>query len=273
MYEDMDVFERLAVAAKHQKKSNIGIINYIRNFEDDYSELKIADISKTVHVSESTVSRFIKSLEYESFSEFKWNLRLDAKKYDGDDHIDVKVHSIESHFQDIVKTFEMTTIDLNERDLDEIVALIKDADKINIFALGETNIVAQDLQLKLVRIGYNANAYSDIHTQHFTACNSSEKTVSIAITYSSSTKEVLRNLQTAKKYNSKTVLIGNKHTNNNDYIDYKLNAQATESVSRVFSTTSRLAMLFVIDLLYHRIINSDVEEYTKKLNLTRLIKK
>ncbi len=195
------------------------------------------------------------------------------KEQDKDDNSDVHDRDIEKHMQDIIATFEMTRNEVNESDVNQVIELIKSSDKINIFALGETNIVAQDLQLKLVRIGFNATAYQDIHTQHFTACNSTENTLSIALTYSSTTKEVLKNLETASAYGSKVVLIGNQKANNSDFIDVYLNVIATESIARVFSTTSRFAMLFMIDILYHKLIQEDEAIYTEKLTKTRLIKR
>ncbi|MFV0552134.1 MAG: MurR/RpiR family transcriptional regulator [Anaerorhabdus sp.] len=272
-YSNLDVFERLNLIIRTGDNIKHDIARFLLDFDGEYARLKIKTIALAVNSSNSTVSRFANHIGYQSYGELIFNLDNARKEHDIEDNADIHDRDIEKHMQDIISTFEMTRNELNEENINTVIDLIKESDKINIFALGETNIVAQDLQLKLVRIGFNATAYQDIHTQHFTACNSTEKTVSIALTYSSTTKEVLKNLETAKNYGSKTVLIGNKKTNNSNFIDVYLNVIATESIARVFSTTSRFAMLFMIDILYHKLIQRDEEKYNAKLTKTRLIKR
>lgn len=272
-YSNLDVFERLNLIVRTNDNVKYDIARYLLDYEGDYSRLKIKTISSAVNISNSTVSRFANNIGYQSYGEMLYNLDSARRELDKDDNSDVHDRDIDKHMQDIISTFEMTKNEINEADINQVIELIKKSDKINIFALGETNIVAQDLQLKLVRIGFNATAYQDIHTQHFIACNSTERTLSIALTYSSTTKEVLKNLNTAKSYGSKTVLIGNQKANSSTFIDTYLNVVATESIARVFSTTSRFAMLFMIDVLYHKLIQLDEEEYTEKLTKTRLIKR
>lgn len=272
-YSNLDVFERLNLIIRTGDNIKHDIARFLLDFDGEYSRLKIKTIALAVNSSNSTVSRFANHIGYQSYGELIFNLDNARKEQDIEDNADIHDRDTDKHMQDIISTFEMTKNELNEENINKVIDLINGSDKINIFALGETNIVAQDLQLKLVRIGFNATAYQDIHTQHFTACNSTEKTVSIALTYSSTTKEVLKNLETAKNYGSKTVLIGNKEINNSNFIDVYLNVIATESIARVFSTTSRFAMLFMIDILYHKLIQRDEEKYNAKLIKTRLIKR
>ncbi|MFV0246846.1 MAG: MurR/RpiR family transcriptional regulator [Mycoplasmatales bacterium] len=268
-YEDQKIIERLKIVSTDDNESFCAIARFLLQYEDDFATLKVKKISDEVNVSVSTISRFSTYLGYVNYQQLIFNL-VEANKID---HTEDVEEPISKHYTDVLASFEMTKSTLDTKILDKVVSLIKNADMVNIFALGETNIVAQDLQLKLVRIGINATAYQDIHTQHFTACNSDENTLSIALTYSSTNKQVLQNLKTAKDYKSKTVLIGNQEANNDDFIDYKLNVVATESISRVFSTTSRFSMLFMVDILYHTIINSNIKKYRSILEETRIIKR
>lgn len=270
---NLNVIERLNLVVRSNDNIRYEIARFLLDYEGEYSTLKIKTISEAVNVSMSTVSRFANIIEYQSYQEMIFNLSNARLEEEQEDNVNIHDRDIDKHMNDIISTFEMTKSEFDETEIMNVIEMIQTSDKINIFALGETNIVAQDLQLKLVRIGYNATAYQDIHTQHFTACNSTEKTVSIALTYSSTTKEVLKNLKTAKEYGSKTVLIGNKKANKSDFVDTYLNVVATESIARVFSTTSRFAMLFLIDVLYHKLIQTDEELYNQKLTKTRLIKR
>ncbi len=272
-FSHLDVVERLNLVIRSNENIKYDIARYLLDYDGDYTHLKIKQISEATNVSNSTVSRFANNIGYSSYQEMIFNLSLANSDDEKDDNSDIHDRDIEKHMQDIIATFEMTKMGIEDEKVRTVIEQIKNSDKINIFALGETNIVAQDLQLKLVRIGFNATAYQDIHTQHFNACNSTDKTLSIALTYSSTTKEVLKNLETAKKYGSSTVLIGNKKANDSEFVDTYLNVVATESIARVFSTTSRFAMLFMIDVLYHKLIQTDELYYNQKLTETRLIKR
>ncbi len=272
-FSNLDVYERLNLYIRANDNIKHDIARFLLDYDGDYSTLKIKTISDATNVSNSTVSRFANHLGYTSYSELIFNLDQVRREELKDDNSNLHNHDISKFMSDIISTFEMTKDSIEEESILKVIKLIKKADKINIFALGETNVVAQDLQLKLVRIGFNATAYQDIHTQHFTACNSTNKTVSIALTYSSTTKEVLKNLETAKSYGSETVLIGNQKANSSKFVDIYLNVIATESIARVFSTTSRFAMLFMIDILYHKLIQQDEQTYTQKLTKTRLIQR
>ncbi len=272
-YSNLDVFERLNLLIRSNDNIKYDISRFLLDYDGDYAQLKIKTISEAVNVSNSTVSRFANYIGYQSYGELIFNLDQIQKKQNEDDNLINHDRDIKKHLNDIITTFEMTLNELDDKNINQAIEYINNSDKINIFALGETNIVAQDLQLKLVRIGYNATAYQDIHTQHFSACNSTKNTLSIVLTYSSTTKEVLKNLKTAKEYGSKTILIGNQKSNDDDFVDVYLNVRATESITRVFSTTSRFAMLFIVDILYHKLIQTDEKKFTKKLTKTRLIKR
>lgn len=272
-FTNLDVFERLNLVIKSDDEMKFGIARYLLDYDGDYISLKIKSVAQHTNVSISTVSRFATYIGYQSYQEMLFHLGQTQDASEKNDNANIHNRNIDKHMQDIISTFEMTKSVIDEDAIKKVIKLIDKSDKINIFALGETNIVAQDLQLKLVRIGFNATAYQDIHTQHFTACNSTAKTVSIALTYSSTTKEVLKNLNTAKSFGSSTVLIGNREANDSDCVDIYLDVVATESIARVFSTTSRFAMLFLIDILYHKLIQTKEEKYNQKLTTTRLIKR
>lgn len=272
-FANLDAIERLNLIIKSDDEMKYGIARYLIDYEGDYISLKIKTVASATNVSISTVSRFATYIGYQSYQEMLFHLAQDQSNVEYNDNANIHNRNIEKHMQDIISTFQMTKSAIDEVEVKKVINLISKSDKINIFALGETNIVAQDLQLKLVRIGFNATAYQDIHTQHFSACNSTSKTLSIALTYSSTTKEVLKNLQTAKEFGSHTVLIGNKQANDSDFVDIYLDVIATESIARVFSTTSRFAMLFLIDVLYHKLIQTKEEKYNQKLTTTRLIKR
>ncbi|MGL4589579.1 MAG: MurR/RpiR family transcriptional regulator [Mycoplasmatales bacterium] len=270
MNDGYNIFEKIELLKKKGNRSDRKIAKFILDYDSDFIDLKISEVSAVCFVSNATVVRFAKNLDFSGFPELKLQLSYQKKDYLLDDNSNFSSSSLEKHYSDIISSFEKTKRLLTPNHINKAVEYINQAANINLFALGETNVVAQDFQLKLVRIGKVATAFPDIHTQHFCACNSNENTVSIAISYSATTKHVLDNLEVAKEYGSKTILITNKQLKIPDYVDLVLNVEATESINRVFSTTSRFSILFLLDIIYHQIIETDPDYYEAKLDETRL---
>ena len=247
-------------------------IQYIVDYKGDYNNLRISEIAKNSYVSHATVVRFAQRLGYNGFPELKLQLTYQKQNYAGTDNTFVNDNSITGHLNDIIDSFDKTKKMIKIEEIVKVVDLLNKSEVINIFALGETNVVAQDFQLKLVRIGKNATAFSDVHTQHFCACNSNEKTLAIGITYSASTPQVLESLKNSAKYGATTLLISGYKTKVPNFVDYVLRVQANESIARVFSTTSRFTILFLLDIIYHKLIETNTEYYNEKLIDTRLKK-
>lgn len=267
-----NVFEQLNDLIENGIFSQKKIAGYIKNYSGNYNYLKISDISQNCYVSNATVVRFAQKLGYLGFPELKLQLEYQRGSYDGNDNVFLDHTSIDAHYNNILESFSKTKNLINANDISQIVSILENREKINLFALGETNIVAKDFQLKLVRIGKIVTAFSDIHSQHFCACNSDENTLAIGITYSASTKEILENLSESKKNGATTLLITSVKTRIPKYVDYYLNVEASESIARVFSTTSRFTMMFLMDIIYHKFIENNSEYYNEKLIQTRLKK-
>ena len=148
--------------------------------------------------------------------------------------------------------------------------LIKGANNVDIFAMGETNAVAKDFSLKLIRIGIMSTCHEGIHTQHFVATNSTKETISIGISFSGNTSETLHALEEAKEYGATTILIAKKHTKKPKYVDHILYVECSESGARVFSTISRFSILYLLDLIYMELIQTNPVYYNERLVNTRL---
>lgn len=267
-----NIYNKITYYAKNGKNSAKTIAKFLLEYSGDLNQLKIVDISMATYTSNPTVLRFVNMLGYDRFAEFRIDLVNASFQYLGEDD-DLDFISFERHYESVIQAFKMTK-KLNSIDsIENLVYFLKKSDIINLYAMGETGIVAKDFHLKLLRIGINSTFFEDKHTQHFSACNSSLNTLAIGISYSASVVEVLDNLKESKKYGAHTYLITKIGIEKPDYIDEILYVNASESSVRVFSTTSRFALMFLLDLAYHNLINSDIDYYKKKLDKTRLLKR
>ena len=93
----------------------------------------------------------------------------------------------------------MTKKSLDSESLETAAKMIMNANKIVIYGLGNSSAVALDFQHKLMRLGYNAIAFSDNHMQSISASHLTKKDVVIGISHSGSSKDIVDALKIAKE--------------------------------------------------------------------------
>mgnify|MGYP000533336234 CR=1 FL=1 len=264
------IFDRLKEIEKIGKKNHKLIAKFLLDYQGDYRRLKMQEISDATLTSNATIVRFSQHLGFGGFPEFKIELENQVKILDGNQQISELEFDSGNYLEDIHSSLKMTSNINPKSNIFNVVNLIKNASNVDLFAMGETNAVAKDFALKLIRIGITATCHEGIHTQHFVATNSNEKTVSLGISFSGNTSETLHALKEAKEYGATTVLIAKKHTKKPSYVDHILFVECSESAARVFSTISRFSILYLLDLIYMELIQTDYEYYNNRLISTRL---
>ena len=191
-----NIFDRLTDLKKNGKKSIQRIAVFLLEYTGDYRSLKITEVADGAYVSNSSVVRFSKLLEYNGFPELKIELANQTRNA-GNQNVMIHKEEFKSHYDEISNSF-IKTLELNvKEDIDELINDIEVSDSVDIYAIGETGVVAYDFQLKLIRVGHKSSYYTDKHTQIFNALTATEKTVAIGITYSARSYEVLDALKVA----------------------------------------------------------------------------
>lgn len=233
-----------------------------------YSSLKVKDIQDICHVSSTTVFRFCKKLNVSGFSELKF--LLDSEQ--GREVIEIRDNYALSsktniHLTNITKSFIATRDLMTDQQIDTVVAWMQQARKINIFANGSTSLIGRDLEYKLDRIGVTAKTYDEDNSQYFAAMNATPEMLCFGISYSGRTKSVLRNLRYARGQGAKTILITNVDNRGRfqDQYDLILYVASNEAINRLITTTARLTMLYLVDLIFYSFIYSDFDRFNRIL--------
>ncbi|MER5829140.1 SIS domain-containing protein, partial [Streptomyces mirabilis] len=132
------------------------------------------------------------------------------------------------------------------------VTALAAARRIDIYGVGASGLVAQDLAQKLLRIGLIAHPHSDPHLAVTNAVQLRAKDVAIAITHSGSTGDVIEPLRVAFERGATTVAItGRPDGPVTQYADHILTTStARESELRPAAMSSRTSQLLVVDCLF-----------------------
>lgn len=150
------------------------------------------------------------------------------------------------------QTLADTAAALDTVQLGQAVAAIATARRVDIYGVGASGLVAQDLLQKLMRIGLMVHAHSDPHLAVTNAVQLRAKDVAIAITHSGSTGDVIEPLRVAFEHGATTVAItGRPNGPVAQYADHILTTStARESELRPAAMSSRTSQLLVVDCLF-----------------------
>ncbi len=255
-----------------KEKNNQGkLAQYLLDYKGDFHDLKIRKICDDIYVSIATATRLAKRLNLSGFNELRIYLMEERKteKFLQNHNRDL---TIDEYYSDIKESLSKTIYSIEPENVVDIAYRISKCEKIDFYAVGGSNVILQDFAYKLARINKQISVYGDTHLQHVQACNSNQKTIAFALSYSAQTHEIIEKLKVAKSRGAYTILMTSNKYLELDYVDEMLLVNAKDMSRRTYSITSRIASLAILDLLYLKILDSDFENYESILNETRLDK-
>ena len=167
------------------------------------------------------------------------------------------------------RAIEETAREIDVDALDAVVSAIRRAPRIDIFGAGSSGLTAQDLQLKLHRIGIPGFCWSDAHLALTSAAITTPGSVAIGISHTGTTLETNQLIGLAHERGAVTVAI----TNHPDSplglaADHVLTTSARESGFRTGAMSSRLAQMAIVDFLVVRLVQQDFAAASESLHST-----
>lgn len=132
---------------------------------------------------------------------------------------------------------------------------------INLFGIGQSQLVCRDFEAKLMRINKQCHAYGDWHNQLLSAKNMSERDLAVAISYSGMTRETVECARAARETGACVIAMTRAQLDSPlaRQADYVLNVSASEPLLRSGAMASRMSQLVVIDMLYAACVTEDFE--------------
>ena len=242
--------------------------------------INVAELAKNTYTSHSSVIRLSQKMGYEGFRDFRVAVSEIA-------HSDMyRSNPVDANFpflpQDSTKeiakkiadltmnTVQRTYAQLDEQILDEAADLLANAERIFLFAQGDSQIRARSFQNKLVKINkflIIADEYAD---EDWNAASLTSKDCAIFITYRARVSQYERMLKHFLNENVPSILItGNNQSN--------LIPLATQSIVftqeeldflKVSTFSSQIAFEYILDtlfsLLYAKNFQENLTDFKKK---------
>lgn len=227
--------------------------------------------------SSAAVIRLCKSLGLSGFQELELRVAGDLQQSSKVEYRDIEPNEsrasivrkmTSNNLQAIKETGEI----INYEALEDAVTALENTDTIHLFGVGASGVIAQDAQQKLLRINKSAIAFTDVHMVAMNIANVKKDDVVFGISFSGETEEVVKILELAKEKGAITISLTSYGTTPVSKIaDINLFISASqEAMFRSGATSSRMAQLHMIDILFMCVVTRQYDDSVKKLDEARL---
>ncbi|MEN2466215.1 MurR/RpiR family transcriptional regulator [Ornithinibacillus sp. FSL M8-0202] len=252
------------------------IAEYILNHPREAVLLTAQALGKKSETSGAAVIRLCKSLGFNGFQELKLRVAGDLQEDSQSEFRDIEPKEdyekiIEKVTSNTMQTIKDTVNMIHFDQLKEAVHTIIHANSITFIGFGASFITAKDAEQKFIRINKQVHAFSDIHMASTAIANKGSHDVVVGISFSGNTVEVAKLLDLAKSRNVRTISI-TKYGNSmlTSHADINLfTSTAKEAVNRSGATSSRIAQLHLIDILFMCVASEEYEKAVGYLDSTR----
>lgn len=239
--------------------------------------LSIQKLAERAEVSEASIIRLAKKMNCTGFKDLKLKLAYELAKneHKTDQYEDIPDDgSIKSYIQSIsqnnIQAIENTMVLMSEETIETAISLITGARMVAVYGIGASAIIAQDFKQKLTRINYWCEAAIDGDTQLTVSANLGPQDVVFGISYSGLTKDICDSVSLAKQNGAKVITLTKSGDNVLSLMgDACLYTTSLERDIRSGATSSRIAQLNVIDILFAGITKTNKEKNIVALERTR----
>ena len=229
---------------------------YILENQDKIIYMTIKQLAKATGVSEASIIKFSSKLGYTGFSELRINLAKQGQEsnnyvYDTIEEQDSPKLVMRKMIDNAKAAMEATYEIISEDQMNKIASILQNAEKrIEVYGVGSSSMIAQDIFYRLMRMGLPAYAITDPHIAAVSASLMDSKCVAIGISHSGRSVEILESIKIAKEHGATTIgLTSFGKSPLTEVCDYNLIVTSRESQVNEEAVTARLAQLLVFDTI------------------------
>lgn len=252
------------------------IADYILSNPQDVVTMTVSDLGEISQTSGAAVTRLCKSLKLKGFQELKLRINGDlGRNYEitnrdiqPNESVGAIVQKVTEH---AVHTLLETSELMDEQQVEQAVEAIVQAENIHFFGVGASGIPAIDAQQKFLRIHKASTVSTDLHLGATIMANVGERDVVVGISFSGETFEVRKILELANENGAKTISLTKYGQSSISKISQiQLYTSPTKEANlRSGATSSRLAQLHVMDILFMSVASMQFDTTIKYLDASR----
>lgn len=265
---------RIRSALPQMSKIAGRIAGYVLENPAEVVGMSITELADAAEASEGSVINFCRGIGLSGFQHLKLSLAQEIVQPVQFIHEDLsREDSIEAVcrkvFHSGIQALRDSLSVLDPHALAAAVEIVRSAKRVEIYGIGSSAPIAEDVHYRMLRIGLDARVVTDSHIQAISASRCNEDVAVLTISHSGSTNETVASTRLAHDAGAKTIVITNfGRSPIQAYADVVLFTMARETRFRTEAMTSRIAQLCVIDALIAALALADYERSTEALRQT-----
>lgn len=252
------------------------IADYILLHPEKVVTMTVSELGELSLTSGAAVTRLCKSLNLKGFQDLKLRIIGDLGRKIELTNRDIKPNepvsiTIQKVTDLAVQTLRETAELIDSKQLELAVDAIVKGKNIHFFGVGASGISAIDAQQKFLRINKPSTASTDLHMGATIVANATKDDVVFGISFSGSTFEVEKIIELANEKGAKTIsLTKYGQTPISQLSQVQLHTSPNREANfRSGATSSRLAQLHVMDILFMSVASKQYETTIQYLDETR----
>jgi DNA-binding MurR/RpiR family transcriptional regulator len=257
-----DPAQRLLHASRVGDATTSRLAAWLLKERDEALGLPISRFAQQVGVTETTITRFCKTLGYSGYRELRLALvqslgvskgiQLRGGEHETLEPADGSILSlakrvIANNADILLKTTQL----VDARSLERATMAFSKADHVHLVGFGSSAPVALDFYQRLLRLGIHANVYSDPHILTVITANLQPASILFGITYSGQSRDLVEALRAAKTKGATTiVLTSNGGATAARLSDILLISAVDPELAGRESVATRISQMAIVDILF-----------------------
>lgn len=217
----------------------------------------VADTARIAKVSEPSVIRFCRRLNYDGFPDFRLKLaqHLATLQRTAEPaaraHGDPAANIVDGVFDRAVRSIGEARLDIDLPSLQRAVDLLAGARRIDIYGYGGSGFLAAEAQHRMAGLGLASVAYADPTLQMVSAPHLTSRDVLFTLSFSGLTSYLISNIEIARKAGAKIVSISPAGSLVAGLSDVNIALNAYRNSKRdFFIPTGRVAMYVLLNATF-----------------------
>ena len=263
---ETDIFEKISNAYYHLTTAEKKVADYVVLRQRDTQYMSISELAEACGVAEATISRFARRLNYKGYNAFKLAVAHSTAGRSAGNPLSGQVLA-EDGVSDVCQKLFAANVDAMEQTLsllrpEDVTAagdLLERADKVLCMGQGGSMVMAQEAAHLFSTAFGKYFAVTDSHMQAIAAAQLGPRDVILYFSYSGATRDMVENCLLARERGARIVLVTRFPKSPGAALaSVVLQCGANENPLQMGSVAARIAMIFVLDVLFSEVCRRDL---------------
>ena len=263
---EINAFEKISNAYYSLTAAEKKVADYVIIHQQESQYMSISELAEACGVAEATISRFARRLNYKGYNAFKLAVAHSTAGRSAGNPLSGQVLA-EDGVSDVCQKLFAANVDAMEQTLsllrpEDVTAagdLLERADKVLCMGQGGSMVMAQEAAHLFSTAFGKYFAVTDSHMQAIAAAQLGPRDVILYFSYSGPTRDMVENCLLARERGARIVLVTRFPKSPGAALaSVVLQCGANENPLQMGSVAARIAMIFVLDVLFSEVCRRDL---------------